>query len=462
MSEHIHWHEGLFLRPHHLQAMQRQGYERSATDRSLQNSYPYGVIEARLSPDALEQHVVRFDRLHVIMPSGLEFRYPENGDVPTMDIKRPFESSTDAFKIYLGLPLWYRNRGNAIERGEGDWQVKRLYQVNETSSADENTGDNVQALLVRRFNARLLLAGDDQSDMEVLPLMSIAHATGAKVGLPRQDPGFIPPCFLLRGSTVLRDMVRDLASQVVASRNELAVQLGRGGFSVENMRGVQFEQMLRLRTLNRFGARLPTLAAAPAMTPFAMYLELRELLGELSALHPERDEFDAPAYDHDNPAIAFQDLDVHIRSYLKGAVKGRFIEVAFVKDGRMHAANLTDEQVSLPNEYFLGIRTRQDPRAVAALVEDADQFKLMPRSMIKLALWGIRLSEERHPPMELPAQTGLSYFRLRRADSVKMWDVATREKALAVRWRDVETSDFHLTLYMTVPTANTGVNSSGS
>ena len=58
-------------------------------------------------------------------------------------------------------------------------------------------------------------------------------------------------------------MVRDLVSQVEASRKELVVQISRGGFSLETMRGVQFEQFMRLRTLNRYSARFPRWSGAP-------------------------------------------------------------------------------------------------------------------------------------------------------------------------------------------------------
>ena len=50
----------------------------------------------------------------------------------------------------------------------------------------------------------------------------------------------------MTGSPVLRELVRDLASQVSASRRELVVQLTRGGFNLENLRGLQFEQLMRL------------------------------------------------------------------------------------------------------------------------------------------------------------------------------------------------------------------------
>ncbi|MFL7810771.1 MAG: type VI secretion system baseplate subunit TssK, partial [Anaerolineae bacterium] len=68
--------------------------------------------------------------------------------------------------------------------------------------------------------------------------------------------------------------------------------------------------------------------------------------------------------------------------------------------------------------------------------------------------WGIKLAEERHAPLELPSQTGLHYFRLLRADSVRMWERIKQEKSIAVRWEGIEASDFELTLYMTVPGGN--------
>lgn len=95
--------------------------------------------------------------------------------------------------------------------------------------------------------------------------------------------------------------------------------------------------------------------------------------------------------------------------------------------------------------------TNEDPTVVARLVEDPDKFKVMAKTMIRRPLFGVRLKEERHPPLELPTQGKMHYFRMMRADSQKMWDVIREQKALAVRWLDIDTSDFQLTLYMTVP-----------
>ncbi|MFM9996877.1 MAG: type VI secretion system baseplate subunit TssK [Phycisphaerales bacterium] len=448
----VHWHEGLFLQPHHLQWMQRSLLTRFADERRLAWAHPYGVVEARLSADALENMLVRFDALRVVMPSGLEVHVPEHADLPAFDIKQAFEGTSGGFTVLLGIPLWYASRANAMELGaEGDWRVKRQYRVAEATAADENTGENPQTLLIRRLNARLLLETDDRSDLETIPLLRVARGTGEETALPRQDPAFVPACMVLGASPTLRDLVRDFANQVEASRADQRVKLTRAGFSVETMRGVQFSQMLRLRTLNRFGARLSSLWSAPGVTPFELYLELRELLGDLAALVPDPDQYDAPRYDHEAPMIAFQELVRKIRPLLKAEGQETWLKLEFRKEAAAMVAELSPDHLSLPNEYFLGIRTAQDPRAVARLVEDKDQFKLMAGSMAGRKLYGVKLQEERHPPLELPAQVGLLYFRLNRAESDRMWGQIKTEKKISLEWPNIEGSDFQVTLYMTVP-----------
>ena len=451
----IHWCEGLFLQPHHLQSMQRYVLTKFTRERRLCWCYPYGVIEAKVSDDQLENMRVSFDRLRVIMPSGLEVNVPDNAHLPSLDIKEAFASSSGPLTVCLGVPVWYPSRGNVIDKGtDEDWRAKRTYRVVEIERPDENTGENPQPIPIRQINARLLLDNDDHSDLETLPLLRIVHAAGEEIGLPRQDPAYVPPCLIISGSPVLAELLRDLTSQVIASRNELVVQINRGGFSIENMRGVQFEQMLRLRTLNRFGAHLSSLVQVRSgVTPFEMYLELRQLLAELAALRPDRDQFEIVEYDHDNPAIAFSEISNRIRALLKGVVRARFLKVSFTMDQeqKILVATLSDEALSLPNEYFLAVKTKQDPSELAKLVLDRDKFKLMPQSLASQRVFGVQLAQELYPPVELPAQVGLHYFRLMRGESARLWERIRQEKAIAVRWPGIESSDFDVTLYMTVP-----------
>jgi type VI secretion system protein ImpJ len=451
----VHWHEGLFLLPHHLQHLQRSVSESASAERQLNWAYPYGVIDARLSNDDLENMRLRFERLHAIMPSGQEVLFPRDAELPAVDFKQAFESR-GRFIVYLAVPLWFSARANCVNPGQTvDARAKILYRVVESDSSDENTGENVKTVLHRRVNARLLLDDEDRSDLEAIPILRVARAVGEEVGLPRRDPEFVGPCLVLNGSPALRELVRDLSSQVLASRQELVLQVTRGGFSIDTMRGIQFEQLMRLRTLNRYGARLEALVETPNLVPFGIYLELRELLGELAALHPDRDPYESAPYQHDNPYPCFDELTGKIRQLLRGSVAPSFLKVQFTEVNGLLRAALTDEHLTRPSDYFLGIKTKEDPRAVAKLAEDADRFKLMPASMAGRAIRGVLLKEERFPPLELPAQNNLYYFRLLRGESARSWQQIQTERAAVVRWIGHEGADYEVTLYMTLPRADT-------
>src|SRR5258708_13258928 len=115
-------------------------------------------------------------------------------------------------------------------------------------------------------------------------------------------------------------MVCDMRRHVLASRQELLVQVTSGGFSIDQMRGIQFEQIMRLRSLNRYGARLEALIETSNIAPFEIYVLLRELMGELAALHPDRHLFETAPYHHDNPYSVSTELSTTIRQLLTASV----------------------------------------------------------------------------------------------------------------------------------------------
>ena len=453
----IHWEEGLFLQPHHLQLLQQQTINRVVQERRLLRGYPYGVIEAQISHDELRNMLVRFDRLRAIMPSGVLVDVPGNAGPPPFDISKAFEAGDGPLSVSLGVPYWYAQRANAIESNDGaDSRAKRIYRISECEAADENTGENPQPIRIRHVNARFLLNDDDQTDLEVLPLMRVLHGTGEQVGLPLIDPDFIPPCFVIHGSGALTKMARDIANAVDASRRVAVDRMIQSGFNMETMRGAQFGQLLRLQTLSRYGARLTHLVESDATTPFQLCLEWRGLLGELSALQPRPEMLDVPSYDHDEPSNVFVDLAERIRRELVPVEPPSILKVDFVREASVFIARLTDEQVTRPIAYFLGIRSKQDPGGLAELVQDADKFKLMPESMTGRAVHGVALIEERHPPLQLPAEVGLSYFRLARDDSPRTWERVQQDRALTAQWPNSEVAEEKLTLYMTVEPGGIG------
>jgi len=447
-----HFHEGLFLLPHHIQRLQRNTFDLLKRARDLSWAYPYGAVEAKISSDDLENNRLRFESLRVVMPSGLEVDHPDGAELPSRDIKDAL-AEKGTLTVYLAVPLWFSTRANCVANDESfDPRAKILYRVIEHEWADENTGENPKPILERRVNARLIFDNEDRSDMETIPLLRVVRSSGENIGAPQQDPEFIGPCLILNGSRSLSEMVRNLSGQIQASRKELIIQINRGGFTLDTLRGLQLEQILRLQFLNTSATRIDALLRVPSVTPFQIYMEMLELVSTLSALHPERDFFEnVPAYDHDNPYPCFYELSQRIRLFLRGGVKPNFLKVVFEPRGGILQATLEENHFTEPNDYFLGIRTKQDPILLAQAVQNEDRFKLMPSSMVNRAIRGVVLKEERLPPLALPASSGLYYFRLLRNESVDVWKMIQQEKLLSLLWSGNDSADYQVTLYMTLP-----------
>ena len=449
---HVHWHEGLFLQPHHLQMMQRRLATEIRAARGLFNPFCFGVLEMRISPDDLADGRVRFDRLRAILPSGQEIFYPEDANLPPLDIKTELARGAGAVEIFLAAPLWARSRANAFRTGESaDPRVKLLYIPEEIREVnDENSGENPQPVHIRKVNARVMLKGDDMSDMEFLPLLRVMRAAGEDAGKPRQDPEFVPPCLLLRSSPVLHDLVRDLVAQLNASREQLRLKAATGGLGLE----VKWELTMRLTVLNRFCANLPSLVEEGMVPPFQVYLELRELLGELLALHPAEGLFDCRSYNHVDPLPVFKELDRKIRAEILVSRASQPLRVAFEGDPGRLRAGLEPQHFEKPTGYYLGIKTKLDRTKLALYVTDGNKFKLMPRSLEDAAIFGVELKEQNFPPLELPAQSDLHYFSVLPASNQRRWDRIKEEKAMSLVWNktDFDLSDASFTLYMTLPT----------
>ncbi len=449
---HVHWHEGLFLQPHHLQIMQHRLLADIRASRSLLNAYCFGIMESRLSPDDLADGRIRFERLRAIMPSGQEVDFPGDANLPPLDIKAELARGAGNLEVMLAVPLWAKNRANAFRQGESaDPRIKLLYIPEEAQEvADENSGENPQDVDIRKINARVMFRGDDLSDMEFLPLMRVMRSSGEESGKPRQDPDFVPPCLLLRSSPTLHDLARDLTAQLNASREQLRVKAATGGLGLE----VKWELTLRLSILNRFCATLPSLVEEGVVSPFQLYLVLRELLGELLALRPDETLFECRRYDHLDPLPAFKELDRRIRAEIRVSRAAEPLKVAFAGEPGLMRADLEPQHFEKPTGYFLGIKTKIDRTRLALYVSDGNKFKLMPRSLERAAIFGLELKEENYPPLELPGQSDLHYFRLLPASNQRRWDQIKQDKSMSLVWNkaDLDLSDAVFTLFMTIPT----------
>lgn len=445
--EQIHWHEGLFLQQHHLQAMQRSAQQGLTAERELQCSHPYGLITFSYRVAELQKQLLRVEHLRAVLPSGRLVDVPGNADLDALDFSQRFKS-TRPFTVYLAVPNWREDQPNTLADDSRRAGIKRAYAVRERVVCDENTGDSEQTIAYRRLNARLLIEGDDLDGYDCLPIMRIEHSAGDELGQPVEDPQFAPPCFHLRGSDDLFRKVRELTTNIDTTRQKLAAQIARAGYEPDTMAGKVIEQMMRLAALSRAAGRLNELIRIETLTPFQVFVELRAILGDFSALRPgDPGLFDSPAYDHRAPFEPFVQLITKINSQLQISDVAQYRAIEFSREDRCLAAKLTDDDFPRAQSWFLGVRSDQAPATIAQTVHNGNSFKLMSRSQITKAIFGIELQQEHVPPAALPMKSGLHYFRLNLERSADRWNEIKREHQIAVRWKEMARSDFELTLF---------------
>ena len=481
----VHWHEGQFLEPHHFQAAD-SGHRAALDDlRRLVLPYPYGLIELDVSTDALAAGRLQVRRLRAVMRSGRVVSVPDAASMAEIDASDRLDLDKGPVVVRLALPLFAEGRSNTagalVDESEADassadgftefevdsenpperrWvtedasDARRLFGVTEASLADENTGDDERPILLRRLNARLLLPDDDDAGFETLPLFRV-HSAGRT---PSLDPDFAPPCLTISGSPQIGRLVAQLADLVEGNRRKLVRQMARESFSFDTIQGQQFEQQVRLRTLNRSSARLKTLVTLPTLPPLQVWMELRDLLAEMAARFPAKDEelFDVPAYDHDDPAASFRSLDELLRPLLGHEVKIAYRALDFFEDDGVLATRLAPADMTA-DTYYLGIRRPTGPNApapeqVVRLVTDAMRFKVMSGRQRHTARYGVRCKEDRRPPVELPPDRDWIFFELQVRDGnqqpVEMWQEIAAEGLLAVRFPEMAAKPLKMRLFL--------------
>lgn len=455
--DHIHWNEGLFLQPHHLQQAQFSVSMESIERLNMVSQYPYGFLSIDMNEDALKSFLVQFNSLSAVMPSGRILEFPGNCELPAKNIKNAYEERHERMTVYLALPIYSSAGGNTEEIfDEADNPThdgKHIYRVVEKEIKDENTGDNPQMLQFRKYNARLVLDSDDHTDLELLPLMHIDPKPDDANTVPLQvDKRFIPPSLQLSASAFLRAMSLELLDQLKACREDMVAQLNRAGFNPELLSGVQLDRVLRLQILNKYCGWIESAASVPPLHPFDFYLKLREMLGELAALQPARDLFSVPNYVHEDCQPIFHELFSKIRSLLASDSSGSYVKIEFNREDEAQEAwfaELRDEHILKAEDYFLAVQNMGDPRELVKALETGDQFKLIASSQLDQRIRGIKLKEERYPPNILPAIPDAVFFKLLRADSPRAWTKIREEKKIAAVWSESVFPRIKVTLFIT-------------
>src|SRR5437773_716756 len=102
----VHWHEGMFLRPHHFQTAQRHATYLAQLSDKWDLHHNWGLREIDLDLDALANARLVIRSLQARLRDGTLVAIPGDGMLDALDLKEAFEHDTQ-LTVYLAVPVFH-------------------------------------------------------------------------------------------------------------------------------------------------------------------------------------------------------------------------------------------------------------------------------------------------------------------------------------------------------------------
>ena len=432
----IHWSEGMFLRPHHMQAFHRYASNQQRVLTNMLGPFGWGFAELEVSTEALENFQFEIPRCLARLKDGTIVRVPENTRVEPTDFKEPFEASNGSLNVYLGIPRLEAVRANASLAGvpvEG--RVPR-YAIEPMELYDENTGENPRQIEVRQVNGVLFFGDEDVRGYELIHVGRVVRSAKA-TALPELDRWSIPPLLAVQAWDFLLGRVRSIFERVAGKAGALARDAVDAQMTFSSGSPGHTDHLLKLQALNGMYAFFREFAKSPQIHPHHAYLEFCRLLGQLSIYHDDRVPPEFPSYDHENAGPCFKALEewlgLLLDKMLPEAYEVRHIDRS--ETGLEVALEM--EWIADKRELYVAIESDLRPEEIERHIRKIELKMASPSlaSMIyKQGLPGLEFRQIKVVPSMLPPRPGLHYFKIGRDEY--FWPKVEQERGLAVRVKE--------------------------
>jgi type VI secretion system protein ImpJ len=429
----VHWHEGMFLRPQHLQAAGRyEAYQRARGDK-WDLHHNWGLRSLKINREALANHRLVIESLQARMRDGSLVSLPEDAPIPEYDLRGPLERNRD-LKVFLALPSVRQHQPNI--GGDGQEGGGR-YAVDSQDIEDENTGMDPQPLQVRRLRVRFLLSNQEEhAGYEVLPIARIEKSAEAD-SIPRLDETtYIPPVLSCDAWAPLQvGILRNIYERIGTKIDLLAGQVQSRGIGIESHAFEDVRIVTQLRALNEAYTVLNVRAFADGVHPFEAYVDLCRLVGQLAIFDKDRrPPLDLPRYDHDD-LKRFYRIKTYLDGYLNLIIEPDFERRDFKGVGLQMQVKLKPEWLETSRQMFVGVKSELPPDECYKLIKQLD-MKIGSESrvddMYKLGMQCLKFSPRAKPP-SLPPSAGWTFFEVDREAAPEEWRFVQSSYTLAIR-----------------------------
>lgn len=427
----IYWHEGLFLRPQHLQ--QQDLFHEGKLHDFVSSLSPYfwGVKAVAINQSALQNQIFDLESCEIFFQDGAIVKLPDNAEFKPRSFSSNWDPSGKPLSIYLGVKRLASDGVNAEQVEDEDGSSKnrggrRGYRF----SISEGAGPTVdlfirgagEPVLFLDYNLRLFFGGeaDEASDHHVLKIAEIQRF-GGEIKLV---DSYVPPLANLNSSPCLTRMLRDACEQLTARGRELAQYKHAAGLQGAELGARNLLYMLGLLTINRWMPLMRQYLEKPSVSPWLFYGLLRQLVGELSTFSTRFDALGAPAddpdaeglppYRHTDLGPCFSAATRILSRLLEELTAGPDYSAQLIFDGTYFCVDLPERIFQGNNRHYLSLRL--EPGREDLIDQTQNLAKITSREympmLIARALPGISLEELHSPPSELPKRPDVAYFSL--------------------------------------------------
>lgn len=474
----VHWHEGMFLRPHHFQAAERFHADQLQRAGRLDVQYNWGLRILDFDAAALRNYRFEVRRLEGRLRDGTVIVSARDLDpLPGLDL-RPVMADLPpggTVDVLVGTPVLQLGRPNA---GPADAADTRYHtDAPRETVADENTGQNPRLVQVRRLNLRLFAGNRGTSGFETIPVARLERSTQAAAP-PQLHPTYVPPVLACEAWAGLGDgIVGEIYNRVGTMVKQISRQAREQRIAFDSNAAEDRKLFERLRALNEGYAALGVVARAAGVHPFAAYLELCRLAGRLAVFGKNMSvpDEDMPPYDHDDLGHCFFAVKRLIDDLLTQDFDQGYENRPFVGAGLRLRVGIEPAWLAPAAQVLVGVESPLPAADAVRLLTGRLNMKIgafeRVDEVFRLGLRGLDFVPVPNPPRVLPASPRLSYFQISREASLDEWEHVARTYNLAVRLNerliagsldgksevtiqvDGRTTPMRFTLYVVLPSA---------
>jgi type VI secretion system protein ImpJ len=298
----IQWHEGLLLSPQHFQQLSLRVESLIQASPSLYTPFAWGLREFEYDAADFTMGTLTVRALDVVMPDGCRVVFAPDRDDVHLDL-RPMAAGMrqKPMVIHVAMPL---------TDGHSTAAALRYFSYESDPVPDENTGDG--GVRIPRLRPRLSLipeADAPSSRYTSVPLLEVRCE-----GETFMPTDFMAPALTVAPSSPLGRRCAEVSERL---RDKAAQLAERAMLTPQSRFGM--EARAQLRALVTALPAFEAIRRVDAIHPFALYLELCRLAGEVAVLGNSLLPPLFPVYQHEDMRRSFDDV---MRFVLKSVEEG--------------------------------------------------------------------------------------------------------------------------------------------